>query len=538
MSEAGGRRGAARRSAPAGEARPERFVTSSGIEIEPLYGPERTGRGESDRPGEYPYTRGVYRSMYRGRLWTMRQYAGFGTASETNRRFRYLLDSGQTGLSVAFDLPTQMGYDSDEAVAQGEVGRVGVAIDSIEDMERLFDGIPLDSVSTSMTINATAPILLAMYVALADERGIDRASLRGTVQNDVLKEFIARGTYIYPVEPSLRFVTDVFDFCAREVPRWNSISVSGYHVREAGASAAQEIAFTLANGLEYVRRALARGLELERFAPRVSFFFSADRLFFEEIAKFRAARRMWAELMRERFGADDESCRLRFHTQTAGSTLTAQQPMNNVVRVTTQALSAVLGGTQSLHANGFDEALALPSAAAARLALRTQQILAAETGVADVVDPLGGSFFVEALTDEIETRATEILGQVEAMGGSAKAIEYMREEIHRSAYTHQQAIEAGELEVVGVNVHREKEAVDIPPPPDFAGLADQQRKRLAELKRGREEAAVERALGALRHAAAADDNLLPILVDAVKARVTLGEISHALRDIWGAYRPG
>ena len=367
-------------------------------------------------PGEFPFTRGVYPTMYRGRLWTMRQYAGFGTAAETNARFRYLLESGQTGLSVAFDLPTQMGYDSDAEMARGEVGRVGVAIDSIEDMHALFEEIPLDAVSTSMTINSTAPVLLALYVAVAEERGIPRSRLRGTVQNDVLKEFIARGTYIYPVEPSLRYVTDVFDFCATEMPRWNSISISGYHVREAGASAAQEIAFTLSNGVEYVRRALDRGLELEEFAPRLSFFFSADNLFFEEAAKFRAARRMWARIMRERFDASDAGCRLRFHTQTAGSSLTAQQPLNNVVRVAYQALAAVLGGTQSLHTNGFDEALNLPTADAARLALRTQQVLAAETGVSDTVDPLAGSYFVEELTDRLEELAGDLMATIEGDG--------------------------------------------------------------------------------------------------------------------------
>ncbi|MDE2879739.1 methylmalonyl-CoA mutase family protein [Candidatus Palauibacter soopunensis] len=513
------------------------FSTASGIEIDPVY---EAGDANPDPalPGEFPYTRGVYPTMYRGRLWTMRQYAGFGTAAATNARFRYLLDSGQTGLSVAFDLPTQMGYDSDDARVQGEVGRVGVAIDSIEDMHRLFEEIPLERVSTAMTINATAPVLLAMYAGVAQERGIDPAVLRGTVQNDVLKEFIARGTYIYPVEPSVRFVTDVFDFCSREMPRWRSISISGYHIREAGATAAQELAFTIANGLEYVRRAIERGLEIDDFAPGLSFFFSADRLFFEEVAKFRAARRMWARLMRDRFGAAEESCRLKFHTQTSGAALTAQQPLNNVVRVAIQALSAVLGGTQSLHTNSFDEALSLPGADAARLALRTQQILAAETGVGDTVDPLGGSYFVESLTDDLEERAREYLARVEELGGPVQAIDYMREEIHLAARRHQEAVESRELEVVGVNVHADAEPVEMPKAPDFARLADEQRQRLTRLRAERSGADVEASLAGIRRAAAGDANLLPVLIDAVRRRVTLGEISHALREVWGEYRPG
>ena len=520
--------------------RPERrssFTTSSGIEVEPVY----DGEGAtSDRscPGEFPYTRGVYPTMYRGRLWTMRQYAGFGTAGETNRRFRYLLDSGQTGLSVAFDLPTQMGYDSDDPKVRGEVGRVGVAIDSIEDMHRLFEEIPLAAVSTSMTINATAPLLLAMYAGVAEERGIARADLRGTVQNDVLKEFIARGTYIYPVEPSLRFVTDVFDFCAAEMPRWRSVSISGYHIREAGATAAQELAFTLANGIEYVRRAVESGLDVDDFAPGLSFFFSADRLFFEEAAKFRAARRMWARLMRDRFGAADESCRMRFHAQTAGSSLTAQQPLNNVVRVALQALSAVLGGAQSLHANSYDEALSLPGAEAARLALRTQQVLAAETGVGDTVDPLGGSYFVESLTDALEARARKYIARIDELGGAVRAIDYMQDEIHRAAYRHQRAIERGDLEVVGVNVHDDPAPVGTPTTPDYARLAEEQRRRLAGLKAGRDAPDVEASLARIRRTAAGDANLLPVLIDAVRRRVTLGEISHALRDVWGEYRTG
>ena len=519
--------------------RRDSFRTTSGIEVDPLYS---ASDGDADPdlgfPGEFPYTRGIYPTMYRGRLWTMRQYAGFGTARETNRRFRFLMDSGQSGLSVAFDLPTQMGYDSDDEMAAGEVGRVGVAIDSIEDMHALFEDIPLDRVSTSMTINSTAPILLAFYVAVAEERGVPRAELRGTVQNDVLKEFIARGTYIYPVEPSLRYVTDVFDFCAREMPRWNSISISGYHVREAGATAAQELAFTLSNGVEYVERALARGLDIDEFAPRLSFFFSADNVFFEEVAKFRAARRMWARLMRDRFGASERGARLRFHTQTAGSSLTAQQPLNNVVRVAYQALSAVLGGTQSLHTNGFDEALSLPTQDAAKLALRTQQLLATETGVADTVDPLAGSFFVEELTDRVESAAGDYMERIADLGGAAAAIEFMREEIHHTAYARQRAIESGEAEVVGVNCYEDDEQALVPPKTDFDALAREQRDRLAAVRSAREAGAAEAAVERVREAARGGENLLPPLVDAVSARATLGEISHALRDEWGEYRPG
>ena len=519
-----------------GGERRESFQTTSDIEVDVLYGPE-TENARLGLPGEFPYTRGIYPTMYRGRLWTMRQYAGFGTAAETNHRFRYLLDSGQTGLSVAFDLPTQMGYDSDDEMAIGEVGRVGVAIDSIEDMHRLFDEIPLDQVSTSMTINATAPILLAMYVGVAEEQGASRDVLRGTVQNDVLKEFVARGAYIYPVEPSLSFVTDVFVYCAAELPRWNPISISGYHVREAGATAAQELAFTIANGLEYVQRAIDSGLEVNLFAPRLSFFFSADRMFFEEIAKFRAARRMWAELMRDRFGATGDACRLRFHAQTAGSSLTAQQPLNNAVRVAVQALSAVLGGTQSLHTNGYDEALSLPGAEAARLALRTQQILASELGVTDTVDPLGGSYFVEALTEEIEARGYTYLQRIMDLGGATHAIEYMRDEIHESAYLHQRAIESGDLEVVGVNTYQDEEESMVPESPDFVSLAREQRDRLGAVRSARDGGAVTAALDKIKRVASGDANLLPVLVEAVRRRVTIGEISHALRSVWGEYRP-
>jgi methylmalonyl-CoA mutase N-terminal domain/subunit len=519
--------------------RRDRFETTGGATVERLYRADDVADGLDERlgfPGEYPFTRGVHPTMYRGRLWTMRQYAGFGTAAETNERYRYLLDHGQTGLSVAFDLPTQMGYDSDHAMAAGEVGRVGVAIASLDDMRTLFDGIPLERVSVSMTINATASILLAFYVALADERRIPRDRLAGTLQNDILKEYIARGTYIYPVEPSLRLVTDLFAFCADEIPRWNPISISGYHIREAGATAAQEIAFTFANALEYVGRALARGLPLESFAPRLSFFFAAHSNLFEEVAKFRAARRLWARLMRERFGASDESCRLRFHTQTGGVTLTAQQPLNNVVRVTVQALAAVLGGTQSLHTNAYDEALSLPTAESARLALRTQQLLALESGVADTVDPLAGSYFVEAMTDDLERRAHEYIARIDELGGAARAISFFQDEIHRAAYAHQLAVEAGDRPVVGVNVLR----TDAPPPPvdapAYGELEEAQRARLAQLRARRDGRAARDALDAVARNAAGGDNLLPPMIEAVRTGVTLGEISDALRERWGVYR--
>jgi methylmalonyl-CoA mutase N-terminal domain/subunit len=506
--------------------------TQSGIEVDPLYEGDDRDLG---RPGEFPFTRGVYPDMYRGRVWTMRQYAGFGTAQETNRRYHYLLEQGTTGLSVAFDLPTQMGYDSDHAMAEGEVGRVGVAIDSIEDMRLLFEDIALDQVSTSMTINSTAAILLALYVAVGDERGIARSQLAGTVQNDVLKEYVARGTYIYPVDPSLRLVSDVIAFCTKEVPRWNSTSISGYHIREAGSTAPQEVAFTLANGLEYVDRALASGIALEDFAPRLSFFFAAHNDLLEEVAKFRAARRLWAKLMKERYNASDKSCRLRFHTQTGGSTLTAQQPMNNVVRVAIQSLAAVLGGTQSLHTNGFDEALTLPTEAAAKIALRTQQIVAHESGVTATADPLGGSYYIEALTDQVEAEAIDLLAQIDELGGAAKAVEFMQDEIHRSAYNHQMAVEAKERLVVGVNSYAE----DGPPPalesPDFSTLEREQKARLAELKSARDPDVTSSACEAIRSAARGTDNLLPPIIEAVRAHVTLGEVSDVLREEWGTY---
>jgi methylmalonyl-CoA mutase N-terminal domain/subunit len=522
--------------------RRERFESTSGVEVERLYTPEDAAQLDYARdlgyPGEFPFTRGIQPTMYRGRFWTMRQYAGFGTAEETNTRFKLLLAAGQTGLSTAFDLPTQMGYDSDASMAAGEVGRVGVAIDSLADMRRLLDGIPLDQVSTSMTINATAAILLAFYIAVADERGIPRSRISGTIQNDILKEYIARGTYVFPVEPSLRLITDIFAFCNAEVPRWNTISISGYHIREAGATAAQEIAFTFADGLEYVRRARAAGLDVDKFAPRLSFFFASHNDLFEEVAKFRAARRLWARLMKERFGAGDEAAKLRFHTQTGGVTLQAQQPLNNVVRVTVQALAAALGGTQSLHTNGYDEALALPTAQAATLALRTQQVLAYESGIADTVDPLAGSYFVESLTTEVEQKALEYLDKIEEMGGAAEAIAYMQDEIHRAAYQHQLAVEQGDRVVVGVNRFQsaEEEPFDLGQP-DFSALEQGQRAQLAALKQGRDAATVEARLSDIRAAARGSDNLMPPIIAAVKEMVTLGEISDALRAEWGTYRP-
>jgi methylmalonyl-CoA mutase, N-terminal domain len=511
--------------------------TGSGIPVDPVYGPPSAPPGLGE-PGQFPFTRGIHPTMYRGRLWTLRQYAGFGTAEDTNRRYRYLLDQGTTGLSVAFDLPTQMGYDSDHPVAVGEVGRVGVAVDSLEDMRTLFRDIPLDRVSTSMTINATAPVLLALYVALGDEQGVPRHKLRGTVQNDILKEYIARGTYVYPVEPSLRLVSDVMSFCAREVPAWNTISISGYHMREAGATAPQEVAFTFANGLQYVEQALAAGISLEDFGPRLSFFFAAHNDVLEEVAKFRAARRLWARLMRERYGAGDAVCRLRFHTQTGGSTLTAQQPLNNVVRVALQALSAVLGGTQSLHTNAFDEALALPSEESALLAVRTQQILAHESGAANTVDPLAGSYYVEALTDTIETRAREYLARIEEEGGAARALHFMREEIHRAAYRHQLEVESGARTVVGVNAFADRQASVEILRPDYSSLEEAQKAGLARLKARRDPAAVQGALDQVRSAARSGENLLPPMIQAVGALATLGEISDTLREEWGRYDEG
>ncbi len=518
--------------------------TTSGITIRRVYDPGDVPAGAPwlhVPPGEPPFTRGIHSGMYRSRLWTMRQYAGFGSATQTNERFRYLLEQGQTGLSVAFDLPTQMGYDSDHPLARGEVGKVGVAISCMSDMETLLDRLPLERVTTSMTINATAPLLLAFYVAVADARGVPRTSLGGTVQNDVLKEYVARGTYIYPPEASLRLITDVFEFTAAEVPQWNSISVSGYHMREAGATAVQELAFTLANGLAYLDAAHARGLDLARIAKRMSFFFNAHNHLFEEAAKFRAARTLWAELLTERFGIEDaDALKLRFHTQTAGSMLTAQQPLNNVVRTTVQALAAILGGTQSLHTNSFDEALGLPGREAALLALRTQQVLAHESGVTDTVDPLAGSYFVEALTHELMTRARVLLETVARQGGMIASISsgWVQEEIHRAAYRWQREVESGARVVVGVNRFADDQPM---PPPPFKHDPRIERERAKFLARWRAERnahAAQKALARLEKDARGDANLMPAILAALVAKATLGEVCDAMRDVFGVHRPG
>lgn len=526
---------------------PERkghFVNTSGIPIKRLYTPLDFGEGayldELGFPGEYPFTRGVQPTMYRGRYWTMRQYAGFATAEESNRRYRFLLDQGQTGLSVAFDLPTQIGYDSDHEMAIGEVGKVGVAIDSLRDMEILFNEIPLDKVSTSMTINAPAAVLLAMYIAVAEQQGVSPDNLRGTIQNDILKEYSSRGTYIFPPKPSMRIITDIFSYCAEHVPLWNTISISGYHIREAGSTAVQEVAFTLANGIAYVQAALDAGLEVDKFGPRLSFFFNAHLDFFEEVAKYRAARRLWAKIMKERFGAKNpRSMMIRFHTQTAGCTLTAQQPMNNIVRVAFQALSAVLGGTQSLHTNSMDEALCLPSEEAVQVALRTQQLIAYETGVADTVDPLAGSYYVESLTREIYERAEEYIRKIDEMGGAVSAIErgYIQREIQDSAYRYQREIESGERTVVGVNrfqVEEEKPANLLRVDP---AVRTAQIEKLRALKEDRDGDKVAKALEELRKGAQGTENLMPLILEAVKAYATLGEICDVLRDVFGEYRP-
>jgi methylmalonyl-CoA mutase N-terminal domain/subunit len=489
-------------------------------------------------PGIFPFTRGIHPTMYRSRLWTMRQYAGYGTAAESNARYRYLLSEGVTGLSVAFDLPTQMGYDSDHPLAEGEVGRVGVAIDSVSDMEELFDGVPLDRVSTSMTINATAIVLLAMYVTVARRRGIPLASLAGTVQNDILKEYAARGTYIYPPRPSLRLVTDLFAWCERELPQWNTISISGYHIREAGSTAVQEVAFTLANAVAYVEAARAAGLDVDRFGPRLSFFFAAHNDFLEEIAKFRAGRRLWAYLMRDRFGAvSPRAQQLRFHTQTAGSTLTASQPDTNIVRVALQALAAVLGGTQSLHCNGRDEALALPTEGAARLALRTQQIIATETGVANTVDPVGGAWAIETRTDAIEREARALIADIDAAGGTLAAIEagLIQRRIQDAAYAAQQSLERGETVVVGVNAHAADTAPEIPLHRVDPAVEARQKARTTTVRRERDVVAWQEALAHVRSAARTDVNLVPPIVAAVEAQATLGEIADALRDVFGEH---
>ena len=518
--------------------------TESGLPISPVYGPDAlAGWDPASRlgePGAFPYTRGVYPTMYTGQPWTMRQYAGFGTARESNARYRQLLAAGQTGLSVAFDLPTQMGYDSDNTVAHGEVGKVGVAIDSVEDMRLLFDGIPLDRVSTSMTINAPAAVLLLLYQLVGEEAGVAPAQLTGTIQNDVLKEYIARGTYIYPPKASLRLITDIFAYCRAEVPRWNTISISGYHMAEAGATPAQEVAFTLANGIEYVRAAVESGQDVDEFAPRLAFFFVARTTLLEEVAKFRAARRIWAHVMREQFGAKNpKSMMLRFHTQTAGVQLTAQQPEVNLVRVAVQGLAAVLGGTQSLHTNSFDEAIALPSEKAARLALRTQQVLAYETDVTATVDPFAGSYVVESMTDELEAAARDLMGRVEDLGGAVAAIErgFQKREIERSAYDVATSIDSGERVVVGVNRFTLDEEEHYEPLRVDPAIEAEQAERLARLRADRDNGAVTSALDAVRAAAQGSDNVLRPMRTALAARATVGEVSDALRDVWGTYRP-
>jgi methylmalonyl-CoA mutase N-terminal domain/subunit len=520
--------------------RRSKFETESGIPVERIYTPKDVDYvRDLGFPGQYPFTRGAQPTMYRGRFWTMRQYAGFGTASETNTRYKYLLGQGQTGLSVAFDLPTQIGYDSDDPVASGEVGKVGVAISSLQDMETLFDGIPLEKVSTSMTINAPAAVLLAMYITVALKQGVEPRELRGTVQNDILKEYVARGTYIYPPVPSMRLITDLLSYCHDHVPRWNTISISGYHIREAGSTAVQEVAFTLANAIAYVQAAVDVGLVVDDFGPRLSFFFNAHSNLLEEVAKFRAARRLWARLMRERFGAQDpRSWRLRFHTQTAGSTLTAQQPENNVVRVTLQALAAVLGGTQSLHTNSRDEALSLPTEESVQIALRTQQILAHESGVADSIDPLAGSYLVEEWTGEIESRAVAYIDRIDAMGGALRAIElgFLQHEIQESAYRRQIAVDRADRISVGVNRFRLEEELELDRLRVDPAVGERQTARLQALRETRDAEAVSAALSRLEAGARADGNLMPLILDAVQAYATLGEICGVLRVVFGEYQ--
>lgn len=523
--------------------RKEKFVTGSGKEVARLYTPDNLEEFDYNKelnfPGEFPYTRGVQPTMYRGRLWTMRQYAGFGTAEESNKRYKYLLKQGQTGLSVAFDLPTQIGYDSDHPMSLGEVGKVGVAIDSLKDMETLFDGIPLDKVSTSMTINAPATILLAMYIAVAEKQGVSPDRLKGTIQNDVLKEYIARGTYIFPPTPSMRLITHIFEFCFKEMPQWNTISISGYHIREAGATAVQEAAFTLADGIAYVEAAIKIGLNVDDFAPRLSFFFNAHNDLLEEVAKFRAVRRLWAKIMKKRFGAKNKkSLMLRFHTQTAGCTLTAQQPDNNIMRVTIQALAAALGGTQSLHTNSRDEALALPAEDSVRIALRTQQVIAYESGVTETIDPLAGSYYVETLTNEIEKQALEYIEKIDKLGGAPRAIEkgFIQQEIQNSAYQYQKEIEEGKRIVVGVNKFQIKEEppkglLKVDPEVEYCQL-----EKLRELKKTRDNQKAKANLDALERAAQTETNLMPYILDCVKSYVTLGEICNVLRSVFGEYK--
>ncbi len=514
------------------------FVNGSGIPIRELYTAAQRPAVEEAAPGLFPYTRGVQASMYRGRLWTMRQYAGFSTAEESNKRYHYLLGQGVSGLSVAFDLPTQIGYDSDHPLADGEVGKVGVAINSLEDMERLFYGIKLEDVSTSMTINATGFILLAFYVALAKKQGADLAKLNGTIQNDILKEYAARGTYIYPPKPSMRIITDIFEWCGKEVPKWNTISISGYHIREAGSTAVQEIAFTLSNGKAYVKAALEKGLDIDVFGKRLSFFFNAHNDLFEEVAKFRAARKMWATLMKELGATDEKAMMLRFHTQTGGSTLTAQQPMNNISRVTVQTLAAVMGGTQSLHTNGYDEALSLPTEEAAKIALRTQQIVAFESGVPDTVDPLAGSYYVEALTAEVEKAAWQLIEKIDVMGGSVAAIEagFIQDEIAASAYIHQKQVESGEKIIVGVNKFKSEETYSTPSFKIDGSIQQQQIVQLAELKQRRNHQQVLDTLANLEKAAAGTENIMPAVLKAVENYCSLGEIADTLRKVFGEHR--
>ncbi len=527
-----------------GKERKERFVTDSDIELKRFYSPKDLGQSwqyeeKLGYPGEYPFTRGIYPTMYRGRLWTMRQYAGYGTAEETNRRYRYLIEQGQMGLSVAFDLPTQMGYDADHPLAEGEVGKAGVSICSLEDMERLFAGIPLGRISTSMTINSPAAVLLAMYIAVGERQGVPPEQLAGTTQNDVLKEFIARKTYIFPPEFSMRLATDLIIYCAERLPKWNPISISGYHMREAGATAVQEIAFTLANAICYVEAVLQKGMNVDEFAPQLSFFFSCDRNFLEEIAKFRAARRLWARIMKERFGAKNpKSWMLRFHTQTAGSSLTAQQPLNNVIRTAIEALAAVLGGTQSLHTNAYDEALGLPTEESALLALRTQQIIAEESGVADVIDPVGGAYVIEWLTDELERQAERYIEKIDQMGGMLRAIEtgYVQREIEESAYRKQREIEAGERLIVGVNVLQRDEELKPQVLKVPSEVHKKQIERLKALRARRDNTRVKQALERLRKAAHTDENLLPYILEAVKAHATVGEICDVFREEFGMYK--
>jgi methylmalonyl-CoA mutase N-terminal domain/subunit len=523
--------------------RKSRFETSSGIELPPLQLPTVDEDNYLEKlgfPGEYPFTRGVQPTMYRGRLWTMRQYAGYASAEESNQRYRYLLEQGQTGLSVAFDLPTQIGYDADDPLALGEVGKVGVSISSIEDMALLFKDIPLEKVSTSMTINAPAAILLAMYIAVARRQGVEISRLRGTIQNDILKEYIARGTYIFPPAPSMRLITDIFKYCAKEVPRWNTISISGYHIREAGSTAVQEVAFTLANAIAYVEAALHAGLDVDEFASQLSFFFNAHNHFLEEVAKFRAARRLWAKIMRNRFKAQNpRSWMLRFHTQTGGSTLTAQQPENNVVRVALQALAAILGGTQSLHTNSMDEALWLPTEKSVRLALRTQQVIAHESGAADTVDPLGGSYVIEALTDEIESRAEAYLQKIDRLGGALKAIEmgYIQGEIQEAAYRYQKAVEEKSQIVVGVNAFQMNETIELEQLKVNPAIESGQREKIKLLRQNRDQTRVAELLNTLEGAARGDEALMPLFITCVENQVTLGEICGVLRQVWGEYHP-